>query len=592
MGAFKIDTFGGMIPAVDDRLLPDKSASFAQNVWMYSGTLVGRPVPLFLRNCSVAGTTKVFRLPNNYTDLLHISDSDWLEFSDINTDVVRGATVGDTFDRYYWASPTAVPSYNTRTRIKAGFSPYTLGIPVPGVAPTLSVSGGSGVTVSRAYAYTWVSTFGEEGPPSPPTLFTGKIDGTWVVGVTPPAGAELANRSLAKTRIYRTITSSAGVATYFLLGEIDKATTSFNDSASDTVVSGNNQLTSSGWTGPPSDLQGLASLPNGILAGWRGSELWFCEPFRPHAWPAAYTLLTEYPIVGLAVSDTSLVVCTQGNPYVATGINPASVSLKKLSTTLPCLSRGSIVSTQDGVRFATANGLALITQGGVANATAPFLTPDEWRARIELPTLRAALVGNAYVAYGSQRQGVFESTAFDTGRFARLDFTGAFDGFQFDLSDQRVGWSVLKETTPTTNIMADVWTGEAFMIRDNKVYWLKISDASLPRQTYIWRSKVFQVSAQENLGALKLFFRVPPGTPAQNSTRNIAPVQALDVGQYGLLRYYMDGRLVMTREIRNSGELMRMPSGFKGDFAQWEIEGRVEVLSFQAGSAVKDLARA
>ena len=53
---------------------------------------------------------------------------------------------------------------------------------------------------------------------------------------------------------------------------------------------------------------------------------------------------------------------------------------------------------------------------------------------------------------------------------------------------------------------------------------------------------------------------------------------------------YADGRLVMTRELRTSGELWRLPSGFKADFWQFEIEAIVEIDNIQAATSPTELA--
>ena len=45
----------------------------------------------------------------------------------------------------------------------------------------------------------------------------------------------------------------------------------------------------------------------------------------------------------------------------------------------------------------------------------------------------------------------------------------------------------------------------------------------------------------------------------------------------------------MTRELRETGELMRLPSGFKADFWQIELEAVVSIDSVQMATSVKEL---
>jgi hypothetical protein len=71
------------------------------------------------------------------------------EFTNADTDVVRAPVFGDVHDRYYYASTSFPPRYNTRARIEAaskgepGNQAWLLGINPPTVAPTLEVEGGS-----------------------------------------------------------------------------------------------------------------------------------------------------------------------------------------------------------------------------------------------------------------------------------------------------------------------------------------------------------------------------------------------------------------------------------------------------------------
>lgn len=64
---------------------------------------------------------------------------------------------------------------------------------------------------------------------------------------------------------------------------------------------------------------------------------------------------------------------------------------------------------------------------------------------------------------------------------------------------------------------------------------------------------------------------------------------SLPTNSFGRVRVYADGRLVFTRELVTSGEMMRLPSGFKAQFWQIEVEARVKVYSIQVGTSAKEL---
>lgn len=598
MVATKINAFGGMIPAADDRLLPDQNAALAQNTWLYSGAIAGINQPKTLRTLP-ANTSKVYRIPNNFVDSLHLADSIWLDFQDIFTDVLKSAVVGDTFERYYFASPTTQPKYNTRDRINNGDPSWLLGIPTPTVAPTVSPSGGvSGTNRTTAYVYTWVSAYGEEGPPSPPTVTTGKVDDTWSITLHAADPNDLGvNRNLEKVRIYRTVTDANGIATYFFVVEQAITLLTYNDTFTDATVAENSVLESTLWAAPPVDLEGWVSMPNGMVAGFRDNEIWFCEPYRPHAWPASYALAVDFPIVGLGVVGQTLVVCTENYPVAVNGIHPATMSQAKLANLEPCMSRGSVISSPEGVYYVSPNGLILVANGVATNITANLITKDRWQAIVgvtALATLNAAKLGNAYYAFGTVRQGVFDEDAFEVNEtpftFQAGDFAGGLVGILIDPSNERIGFVQLTSSIPATNIQNDPWTGEVFAIRENVLYWIDTADTTSAYEVFKWRSKVFQASMKKNFAAIRVYFTLSGDPPTLNPTRNTDLVQTLAADQYALLRIYADDDLVATRELRTSGELMRLPSGFKADYWQFEIEGRIKILSFQVGTSVKELA--
>lgn len=594
MVAVKLENFGGMIPAVDDRLLPTANAAFCRNTWLYSGAIRGISTPQELYTLQNATTKRIYRIPIDYYDKSHLAASYWMEFDHIDTDVVHSPVVNDSFSRYYWASPTDVPRYNTFDNIITGSgylgsNGYALGIPAPPTAPSVSPTGGvSGTNRTSAYVYTWVSAYGEEGPPSPPTVTTGKVDDTW--GITVSAiGALATGRNITHTRIYRTITSSAGVATYFFVAELAIATLSYNDTATDDTVAGNNQLESTTWTAPPEDLKGMATMPNGMIVGFRENEIWFCQPYRPHAWPSTYTVSVEHPIVGLGVIGQTVIVLTTGSPYALMGTTPGSMSATKIAAIEPCFSRGSIVSAPEGVFFASPNGLMLAREGDIRNVTINAFTKNKWQDVLDVTTLRATRVGTGYYAFGNIRQeaSVFLPTAFEETAFETVDYTFSRDGFIFDSISDRVAVSLLYSEDPTINIMTDTWSGEPFIIRNGKVYWMDISEDS-PRETWFWKSMVFQPTIKKNFQAMRVFFENDLGldvpTGAIRTQDETLPDDALLY-----VRVKADGRYVFSRELRRSGDLLRLPSGFRADYWQIELEGRVMVYCVEMATSAKEL---
>jgi len=591
MVAVKLQNFGAMIPAVDDRLLPQSNAALAENAWVYKGSIEAFPIMRQVYDTGSTANLRTFRVPVQNFGKDNIPDSYWVSFETKNVDFISSPTVGDTFERFYWAGDTFSPQYNTKARIANGDPSYLLGIPGPSVAPTVVVAGGSGPTETRAYVYTWVSAYGEEGPPSLPVVESGNSDGTWTVTITPPAGTEPTNRNITAVRIYRTITGTTGSTTYYFVTEQPIATTDYADSTATTTVSGGNILESLYYQPPPTDLRGMTAMPNGIIAGFRENEVWFCEPYKPHAWPSTYTVAVDGEIVGLGTMGQTLVVCTRISPYTISGVNPATMSVSKIATIEPCLSRGSIVSTPQGVVYASQNGLIAVAPGVTRNMTSKLMTKDIWldvQRFIDPSKIQGATLGDAYYCWGAMGVGCFEDTAFDNDSFVLDDFTASFLGAMIDINDARIGYTKLVSDVVTDNCWVDEWTGEILVMRDGVVYWLDL-DPDNPRGTYKWRSKVLETPNQRNFSSMRIYFETYPNSPELNPVPNAALEQELADDQYGLVRLYGDGVLRWTREIRESGEMMRLPSGYKATFWQVEIEARVKINSIEVSTTALGL---
>jgi hypothetical protein len=453
---------------------------------------------------------------------------------------------------------------------------------------------------ARAYLYTYVTEYDEEGPPSPPTLVTGWANGTWSISLfTPPPDDMGVLRNITTVRLYRTISGSQGNTVYYWVADVPVGTAQYIDTVDDSVIALNIQLPSTNWFPPPESLQGFMSMPNGMVVGWKGNEIWFCEPYRPHAWPVGYVLTTEFPIVGLGVSGQSVVACTSAYPYIATGPSPGGMTLTKIMFPEPCIARCSVVSASDGVYYQSPNGLIKVNQSGAAsNTTELWITREKWKKLVPAtPSIQAIMQSSCYFAFGT--------TSDPTPGIARQGYTieiNPADAQSFTIWPQpgghRIGFCQL--TAPNgfdiNNLFIDQWTGIGLIIQNGQIWYYDFTDTAPVITPYKWRSKTYQQQAKTNFAAMKVFFDIPPGSPAQNPVRNETATldpswNTLAGDQYGIIRVYADNVLVTTREIRTSGELLRILAGFKADQWIFEIEGRVSISNIQIATSTKELAQ-
>jgi hypothetical protein len=231
------------------------------------------------------------------------------------------------------------------------------------------------------------------------------------------------------------------------------------------------------------------------------------------------------------------------------------------------------------VYYTSPNGLILVAQGVAVNVTRAMIRKDEWNTLFNTSTLRAAKLGDAYYAFGSQRSGVFETTAFETTAFAQTDNAGATTGMLIYPKDQRLALSILTNAQPAQNVYNDTWTGEVLIVRNGNLNWFDISGVPPAVDTYIWKSKIIQTSQKKNFQALRIYFGVPVGV--------VLGGPGVD---YGTVQLYADGNLVFTRNIVTSGELMKLPSGYTADFHQIVITSKLDIYSVQMATTAKELA--
>jgi hypothetical protein len=310
----------------------------------------------------------------------------------------------------------------------------------------------------------------------------------------------------------------------------------------------------------------------------------------------AYSITVDFPIVGLGVANQTLIVCTQAYPVTVSGIHPATMAQSKSTSLEPCLSRGSILSTAEGVYYASPNGLVFAGLGSIKNITTELITKDKWQNYVSIPTLRAARLGTAYFAFGSSRTGMFDSESFDPLSFSQEDFVGAYAGLLIDPGNGRIGFNLMSDTDPITCLQNDPWSGEIFLIKNDNLYRFDLAEAAPTRQVYLWRSKMFQTKMPENLASMRVYWKDPGAVAATGDppdSENLVEFPSLPDGStYGVVRLYADEILVATRNLLESGELIRLPSGFKADYYQIEFETYVDILSVQIGSSAKALKNA
>jgi hypothetical protein len=529
----------------------------------------------------------------------------WLSWTtDVN---VVPSPIFDTGQNPIYYTGSGTPKKTNSTLAETGTAPfpgdyYEMGVPAPTSAPSVSAAGGSGTAESRVYLFTYISLFGtieEESAPSPASSVVSVLPGGTVtvsgLGTAAPAG----DYNITTKRIYRAV-SGTSTTIYLKVADVAIGTASYSDTKTATQLGG--ALESSNYNPPPSDLQGLASMANGILVGFRGNEIYFSEPYVPHAWPAEYSLTVEYPIVGIGCYGESVVVATQGSPFVISGSTPRSMSQAKIPLFEPCISKRSIVSDDTGVMYASPNGVVKIAQGFAGVSTNSLFTRDEWQRKKPATMLGAVLDGAYYLFWEDVSLAIERCLILDRNEVA----------------------SALTETTVHTKaVFVDPTSAQLYFSVNNKVNeWEGNPNSFIP---YEWMSKLFLFPRPLNFSALQIEADFEDVALAEaliaENAQIIAANQALFASGVDLMgavnshvvngmyvngslmaetlrdvsnrfiqvAVYCNGVLVSTKQVADR-KTYRLPSGFKSDRWQFKITGNVPIKSLKFAETAKELA--
>lgn len=399
--------FKGMFPKVSARLLDEHAAQVAENCWLDTGYPRPLPEPRLVAGVNV--------FPVNTRSIWRYDTNRWFAWSS-DVDVVRSPLASDTLNSIIWTGQDYPRHTSTAIMQGHGFAgpgapPVSrrLGVPAPTIPPTTSAGDLSdpnedSVAEHHSWVYTFLTDLDEEGPPSTPSAVVQRgfnMDGTiQPVTIGMPTGVT-GSYGVTRKRLYRTATGTAGVTTWRLVATIPLSQAEYTDTTLTANLGG--ALVSEQWDPPPEDLAGLISLPNGVLAGFRGRDVHFSVPFQPHAWPGDYIQTLDDDVVGLGNFGTNVLVGTRGKPMLISGADPARAFPSQMEFEQPCAAKRSFATVdRQGVVFASTEGLVLVTPGGGEFISRAAYDRRDWK-KLKPEEFRAVYHDGSYVAFSTTR---------------------------------------------------------------------------------------------------------------------------------------------------------------------------------------------
>lgn len=576
----KLIGFKGELPSVQPRSLPDAFAKTAFDTKLNDGSLKPFRKSRFILSLPSLGANVPYKTITSF-------NGDWFGWgSDVDAVPAPVAT-----DRLY------ITGDGAPKMIASGVT-YPLAITAPSTKLTATIGGtaSSELGSTRLYVYTWVTSFGEESEPCPisnPIYWKPSQTVTLSDFVAAPTG-----RGIVKQRIYRAHTSTTGTSLYFI-AERNVTTSNFIDSVDvDDFVE---EIPSLYYNPPISTLAGLTAMPNGIMAAFSGKDLYFSEPYKPHAWPVNYMLSCDYEIVGLGAFGSSLAVLTKGNPYIVNGSDPSNMVMEKLETNLPCVNARSIQDMGYAIAYASYDGLVMISSSGASVVTRSLFNREEWN-KLNPATFSTGQRDSRYFAsysYVDGNEGLKEGTIIiDTSGEQPfiIETSIKADAFFYNLMNGALyyseGVNIYEWDAVGQPYTMQLWRSKEFILPKPMNFGAVYIDAD--EQLSISEIAALEAQAQEARDYnADIFSGYDYGSINASSINDyiisgdlMIPVP--EVSYDGTLRIYADGLLVAS--VSTFNKMVRLPAGFLARKIEIEYAGTMPIQQIDMARTGSELA--
>jgi len=387
MASIKIMRFGGLLPQVNPKALPNDRAQIAHNCLLWDGFL--RPMPQWQIDQTVGSTPQsLFKYPaaiNGYKYDLFLRQAlqNLSEPFDNNLPIGIGTAINST---------GVLTTY-----ISSGGPRCFVGVPQPsalGLTQVITNNNFSVYPISRTYAITYVSGKQEGAPTILPqigtngTLFEG--DSVQITFTLDPLTINQYN--ITGVRLYRTIPgfdTSEQLGNpletgFHLAGSFNFFPTSppptaiFVDGVDGSQLQGDLLISDEWMPPPPPSLSnpndslffgqtesgwGVHAHYNGAI-GFPPNAVDFSERYMYHAWPPQNRVLLPDLISGIATYYDDVFVGTKSVPYyLHVGVGEAealNISVKPFKDEYACVS-GTMVGTNFGAIYASKDGLIALS---------------------------------------------------------------------------------------------------------------------------------------------------------------------------------------------------------------------------------------
>lgn len=244
-----------------------------------------------------------------------------------------------------------------------------------------------------------------------------------------------------KVRLYRSIT---GGDDFELIAEVDREGNDINVLVDDRrrhtrrePIPPFGDAPYDGDTEKAEFLEGSFLHPGAFAVAAWDQSVWFSDKERLHAWPREYTVPIMEDIMAIALTGNTVLVFTEttddhpGRVYGVTGMDPRSMTKQLLTESAPLLNKLSLGKIGDTVYYATSDGIAAATGGGVQVISGAHLTHEQWQS-FNPPLLTMETADNALILTAKKTE---SSSTWPSGIVQRV-FKAVYPGAGGDVGDE------------------------------------------------------------------------------------------------------------------------------------------------------------
>lgn len=393
----RIVQFGGLIPKVAEKSLPQGKATIANNLDLYGNHL--RPINLpadtgekLLTTCGEVFTGKPVTV--------HRAGSVYVAWNKkIFTAVDWTNKLGETTFLFV---EDGILYRQSAERILDKQCPIKVGICRPKdakISTSIETQAGCERTeipflcgpysncdnvehppVPVAYLFTYLNACEEESAHSTPSEV---LDIKWGDAVKVSVIDNPPENAVAR-RWYRSVVDNDGYAHWLKLAETPIDQTEFYDT--NCPCDFGCELSTENHDCPPDCLEGVTVIGDNLTVVWSNKRFWVSQHNFPHAYDINDEYKLRYHILGMYETTTrvegedhyDVLVITQGLHYVLAAQAPNNVKIAEIQQRYKCYD-GSQCQAESNVFYASPQGIVMLAQGGEELITGHLLTENEWQ---------------------------------------------------------------------------------------------------------------------------------------------------------------------------------------------------------------------